>query len=83
VLMTLRDEVWNALLEQIVMTSKFKITDLPFKQSERHTVRRCLRQAEELSWLGRTSEHSAIWRAGPKAKMLLNLSEEKLRLADE
>jgi hypothetical protein len=81
--MTLRDEAWNALLEQTVMTSKFKLTDLPFKESEKHTLRRCVRQAEEFGWLERTSEHSAIWRAGPKAKMLMNLSDEKLRLAEE
>lgn len=79
--MTLRDEAWNTALEQIVRTGKFKLTDLPFKDSERHTVRRVLRQMEAFDWLQRESEHAAIWRAGPKAEMLMNLSSEKLELA--
>jgi hypothetical protein len=79
--MTLRDEAWNSLLEQIARTGKFKLTDLPFRPEERHTVRRVLREAESYDWLCRSSEGSSIWRAGPKAEMLMNLSEDKLRLA--
>jgi len=80
---TLRDEAWNTALEQIVRTGKFKLTDLPFKECERSTVRRVLRECENYDWLQRSSEGSSIWRAGPKAEMLMNLSEEKLRLARE
>jgi hypothetical protein len=36
---------------------------------------------QDYGWLTRDTEHSAIWRAGPKAEMLMNLSEEKLELA--
>jgi hypothetical protein len=79
--MTLRDDCWTTALEQIVRTGKFKLTDLPFKESERHTVRRVLREMEGYSWLTRDSQHASIWRAGPKAEMLMNLSEEKLELA--
>jgi len=81
--MTLRDAAWNAILEQTVRTGRFRLTDLPFKESERSTVRRVCREAEAYSWLQRSSEGSSIWRAGPKAEMLMNLSEEKLRLARE
>ena len=79
--MTLRDEAWNAALDQLARTGKFKLADLPFKESERHTVRRCLREAEGSGWVTRDSEHSAIWRAGPKAELLMNISEEKLEWA--
>jgi hypothetical protein len=78
---TLCDETWNTALEQVNRTGCFKIGDLPFKESERHTVRRCLREMESYSWLSRDSPHSSIWRAGPKSEMLFDLSEEKLRLA--
>lgn len=81
--MTLRDEAWNTALEQIVRTGKFKLSDLPFRPEERSTVRRVLREAEGYGWLCRTSEGSSIWRAGPKAEILMNLSEDKLRLARE
>ncbi len=81
--MTLRDSAWNAILEQTVRTGKFKLVDLPFKPEERATVRRVLREAEGYGWLQRTSEGSSIWRAGPKAELLMNLSEDKLRLARE
>jgi hypothetical protein len=80
---TRRDEAWNAMLEQIVRTGKFKLNDLPFRPEERSTVRRVLREAESFDWLCRTSESSPVWRAGPKAEMLMNLSEEKLSLARE
>ena len=79
--MTLRDQAWNVALIQIVKTGKFKLTDLPFDGSERHTVRRALREMEKYDWLTRDSPHSTIWRAGDKAEMLLNLSEHKLDLA--
>ncbi|QPV64515.1 hypothetical protein I7X12_07855 [Halosimplex litoreum] len=79
--MTLRDECWTIMLEQIVRTGKFKLGDLPLKDSERHTARRVARQMQEYDWLTRDSPSAAIWRAGPKAEMLLNLSEDKLELA--
>lgn len=81
--MTRRDEAWNAVLEQIVRTGRFKLNDLPFRPEERSTVRRVLREAEAYGWLCRTSDSSPIWRAGPKAELLMNLSEEKLRQARE
>jgi hypothetical protein len=81
--LTLRDETWNTVLEHVVRTGRFRLSDLPFKPEERSTVRRVLREAEAYGWLCRTSESSPIWRAGPKAEMLMNLSEEKLRLARE
>jgi hypothetical protein len=71
------------MLEQIARTGKFKLNDLPFRPEERSTVRRVLREAEAYDWLYRTSEGSSIWRAGPKAEMLMNLSAEKLELARE
>jgi hypothetical protein len=71
------------MLEQLYRYGKFKLADLPFKPEERHTVRRVLREAEDYRWLYRTSEGSHIWRAGPKAEMLMNFSEEKLRLIHE
>ncbi len=80
---TLRDQAWNAAMEQIVKTGKFKLTDLPFKQSERHTVRRVVRSMEAYSWLQRDSEHSSIWRAGPKAELLMNISQDKLEWSRE
>lgn len=79
--MTLRDECWTTALEQVNRTGKFKLADLPFKPSERHTCRRCLREMEKYGWLSRETEHSSIWRAGPKSEMLFDLSEEKLELA--
>jgi len=79
--MTLRDDCWNTALEQIVRTGKFKLSDLPFTTSELHTVRRVAREMEDHEWLSRDSPSSAIWRAGPKAEMLMNLSEDKLELA--
>lgn len=79
--MTLRDEAWNAALDQLARTGKFKLADLPFKESERHTVRRVCREMQHYGYLSRDTKHSAIWRVGPKAELLMNISEEKLEWA--
>ena len=81
--MTLRDSVWNSALEQIERSGRFRMSDLPFNKNELASCRRVLREMEEYDWLQRTSTGSCIWRAGPKAEMLMNLSEEKLKLARE
>lgn len=76
--MTLRDQVWNAVLKQIVKTGYFKISDLPFEENQRHTVRRVLREMEELDWLERENNRAAIWRIGELGKLHLNVSVEKI-----
>lgn len=81
--MTLRDDVWNAVLDQLVKSAKFRISDLQFPDGKRSTVRRVLRQMEELGWLRRDSKLAATWRAGEKAELLLNISDTKLRQARE
>lgn len=74
--MTLRDDVWDEVLTTLVNRGKFKISDLPFDEGQRHTVRRVLRKMQEKGWLKRESEKAAIWRLGSKAEMLLDVSEE-------
>lgn len=79
--MTLRDQIWDAVLEELVRTGYFKISDLNFNESQRHTVRRVLKEMESLGWLERESDHAAIWRIGPKAQMHMNISAEKIKQA--
>jgi len=67
------------VLDELVRTGTFKISDLDFDESKRHTVRRVLKQMESLGWLTRESNKAAIWRLGPKAKTKLNVSAEKIR----
>lgn len=80
--MTLRDEVWNAVLKQLAQTGKFKISDLPFDDSQRHTVRRVLREMEQLYWLSRESTQAAIWRIGELGRLHLNVSPELIQHAE-
>ena len=79
--MTLRDEVWDAVLKQLVKTGKFKISDLPFDEGQRHTVRRVLREMEDIGWLRRENNRAATWRMGELAEMHLNVSAEKIKEA--
>ncbi|MYL18008.1 hypothetical protein GLW36_15320 [Halorubrum terrestre] len=81
--MVLRDEVWDSALEQLINTGEFRLTDLPFETSETFTVKRCIREMQSCGWLSRESEQADIWRAGPKAEMLMNLSEEEQRQVRE
>lgn len=79
--MTLRDEVWDATLKQLVKTGKFRIGDLPFEDGERHTVRRVLREMEETGWLTRDNARAATWRMGEKATRHLNVSPDHIERA--
>lgn len=79
--MTLRDEVWNDVLKQLIKTGKFRISDLDFDESQTHTVRRVLREMEELGWLSRDSPRAAYWRMGELAELHLNVSEDTIKNA--
>ena len=79
--MTLRDQIWNEVLKQLVQTGYFKISDLPFEEGQRHTVRRVLREMEDLDWLERENNRAAIWRIGDTGKLHLNISADKIRRA--
>lgn len=79
--MTLRDDVWNSVMKQLVKTGQFKISDLPFEEAQRHTVRRTLREMEEKDWLKRESNRAATWRIGETGMLHLNVSAEKIEAA--
>lgn len=81
--MTLRDNVWNAVLKQLIRTGKFMISDLPFTEEQRHTVRRVLREMEDLGWLERESKKAATWRLGLIGATHLNISADKIEKARE
>jgi len=80
-IMTLRDKIWDEVLDELRCTGRFKISDLDFHKSKRHTVRRVLREMEDYGWLRRTSERAATWRLGPKAEMHLNVSADHIKQA--
>ncbi len=75
--MTLRDDVWNHVLVQLRKTGQFKISDLPFNEGQRHTVRRVLREMETLRWLTRDNNRAAIWKLGEVGKQNLNIHPDK------
>ena len=72
--MTTRDEVWEAIVEELVREGEFKISELPIDEKQRQTVRRVCRKMEDMGFLTRESKQSKTWRAGEKSKALLNLS---------
>ncbi|TKX86730.1 hypothetical protein EXE43_06780 [Halorubrum sp. SS5] len=76
--MTLRDTTWHTVLLTLTRQDEFKLTDLGFKDSEKHTVKRCLRELEEYGWIERDSPQHSIWRAGPRFKALARVADERL-----
>lgn len=80
--MTTRDAVWGAVIERIVEDGRFRVSDLPFDESKRHTVRRVLREMEDMEYLYRRDDSPQTWRAGENAKLHFDLSEEARVLAD-
>jgi ribosomal protein S19E (S16A) len=82
--MTTRDDVWNTVAHELKNRGKFKISDLPFEEGQRHTIRRVLREMEDIGWVRRTKDQSPIWRLGPAAETLLDVDEEVIaRARDE
>ncbi|MDS0295777.1 hypothetical protein [Halogeometricum luteum] len=79
--MTLRDQAWNIALRYLADKGKFKLAELPFKETERHTVKRVLREMEEYGWIQRESKQSGIYRLGPTAEQYLNVDEEIIEAA--
>jgi len=82
-MMTLRDDVWHEVLRQLVKTGSFRISDLPFDESQRHTVRRVLREMEDLGWLSRKNKRAATWRIGEAAELRLNVSADTIQQAKQ
>jgi hypothetical protein len=80
--MTLRDEVWNNVLQRLLKTGKFKATDLQFSETQRHTVRRVLREMEDMHWLTRDSDRSSTWRMGENAKIHLDAAPDTIERAE-
>jgi hypothetical protein len=80
--LTVRDRVWDAALTTLVNRGKFKLSDLPFDESQTATVRRVLKTMIELGWLKKDSKGSSIYRLGPKAELLLDVDEEIIESAN-
>jgi len=80
--MTVRDEVWDAVLRRLIEEGRFKISDLPFEEGQRHTVRRVLKEMEEMGWLKRTGDTGKTWYAGELAKETLELQSRAKLLSD-
>jgi ribosomal protein S19E (S16A) len=74
--MTLRDDCWDTVLTVLVDQGRFKLSELPFEDSQKHTVRRVVREMESKGWVERKSKHAAIWRIGPKGRLLLDVDQE-------
>lgn len=76
--MTLRDDAWDRILTVLVNRGKFKLSELGFDNSQIHTVRRVCRTMRKKDWLIKESDQAAIWRAGPKAELLLDIDDDVL-----
>lgn len=77
--MTLRDEAWHTVFHTLTQKEEFKLTDLGFKDSEKHTVKRCLREMSDYGWIERDTPQHSIWRAGPRFKALARVADERLK----
>jgi len=81
--MTLRDKTWSVVLLELRRSGRFVISDLPFNDEQRHTVRRVLREMEAMGWLARENNRAATWRIGEKAELHLNVSRDHIDRAWE
>lgn len=70
-------DVWDAVLKQLIKAGQFKMSDLSFDEGKRHTVRRVLREMDEMGWLERDDERSTTWKPGRFAEMHLGVGNDQ------
>jgi hypothetical protein len=71
---TVRDQIWSAIIEQLVIEGEFRVSDLGLDESKNQTIRRVCREMEKMGYLTRDSKRSKTWKAGERADLHLNLS---------
>ncbi len=74
--MTVRDRIWDATLELLyqrpIPFQAWRVRDLAdLDESSDRTIRRTLREMEDLGWLSRESSEAHYWKPGPKAEKML------------
>lgn len=74
--MAQRDNIWKEVLKLLARKGQFRISELPCAESQRHTIRRVLREMEVLGYVTRESNRSATWRVSEEAMLVLAVDAE-------
>lgn len=74
--MTVRDDVWDAVLTIISEQGVFQLSDLDFEEGQRHTVRRVANEMQDMGWLYREDKYQKTWYAGSKSLQKLRFSDK-------
>lgn len=80
--MTVRDEIWCEILPILVADGRFTVSDLPFGEGDHETIRQVCQEMEDHGYLERCSDTRQGWRAGPRARRNLELTEKARIVAD-
>ena len=72
------EQHWKSALDHLVKTGEFRLTDFPYSTEEEAKLLRVLGNLEVCGFLEGPTDGKFVWKAGPKATMLMNLSEERL-----
>jgi len=78
---TLRDDIWSRILLKLRLLEPFRIQELGFGESERHTAGRVLREMEQMGWIYRGTEGSPIYQPGVLAYAVFGSGDLEERLA--
>lgn len=81
--MTIRDDIWDEVLTEITRLGYVTVSDLPFNEEQRYSVRRTLSEMEQSGWLRRKSSHTSKWCLGEKAEDRLAVDRETILTARE
>lgn len=74
--------VWHHVLLKIAADGQFKAGDLDLDVSQ-SSLNRTLRAMEHYGWLRRTSARAHIWRLGPTAAEVFDISEDLIERSRE
>ena len=69
--MTLRGNVIDEIVRQLVDNGKFRMSDLSIDDGQRKAVRDVLDELEDLRWVERENDRSPTWRLGPMGELHL------------
>ena len=72
------EQHWETALDYLVKTGEFRLTDFHYSTDEEAKLLGVLGDLEGCGFLECPTDGESVWKAGPKATMLINLSEERL-----
>lgn len=80
--MVVQDRVWSEVLPILMANGRFTVSDLSIEEETSERIRDVCQEMEDCGYLEQCPDTNAGWRAGPRARRNLELTERAKLFAD-